>query len=443
MSERRRILILGAAGRDFHDFNLVFREDPDVEVVAFTMTQLPGIGERKYPAELAGSLYPHGIPIHPMEDLEELIERHEVDEAVFSYSDVSHQSVMHVASRVLAAGAGFRLLSPPSTTLSSNRPVIAITAVRTGAGKSPLARWLSRYLRSKGHHVAVLRHPMPYGDLRLERVQRFASEADLVAHRCTAEEREEYEPHIEFGNVVFAGVDYADILAAAEDESDVVIWDGGNNDAPFVKPDLWITVVDALRPDQLTSHHPGEFVLRSADVVILNKAHAAGERVLTRLDDDVRAANPDATILRAASPITLADPEAVAGARVIVVEDGPTTTHGGMSHGAGLVAAERAGAAEIIDPRLSAHPLVAEVYAAYPHLGKVLPAIGYNPDQLAALEATIDGSGADVVVSGTPIDLARLLDITTPVVRARYEFHDLSEPGLQSMVDDILTALPA
>lgn len=443
MGDRRRILILGAAGRDFHDFNLVFREDPRVEVVAFTMTQLPGIGERRYPPELAGTLYPDGIPIRPMEDLERLIDEFAVDDAVFSYSDVSHQSVMHVASRVLAAGAGFRLLSPPSTTLSSNRPVIAITAVRTGAGKSPIARWLSRHLRSRGLDVAVLRHPMPYGDLRLERVQRFASEEDLVAHECTAEEREEYEPHIEFGNVVFAGVDYADILRTAESEADVVIWDGGNNDAPFVRPDLWITVVDALRPDHLTSHHPGELVLRSADVVILNKAHAVDEDLLLRLEGDVRAVNRGASILRAASPITLEDPEAVAGARVIVVEDGPTTTHGGMSFGAGLVAAERAGAAHVVDPRLSAHPLVAEVYAQYPHLGNVLPAIGYNPEQLEALEATIDGSGADVVVSGTPIDLARLLDLRTPVVRARYEFEDLSNPGLEAIVDDILAGLTA
>lgn len=441
MADRRRILILGAAGRDFHDFNLVFRDDPTVEVVAFTMTQLPGIGQRRYPAELAGPLYPNGIPIEPMEDLEQLMFEQRVEEAVFSYSDVSHQAVMHVASRVLAAGAGFRLLSPRSTMLTSTKPVIAITAVRTGAGKSPIARWLSRYLRSQGHDVAVLRHPMPYGDLRLERVQRFASEADLVEHRCTAEEREEYEPHIDFGNVVFAGIDYADILAAAEAEATVVIWDGGNNDAPFIRPDLWITVVDALRPDHLTSHHPGELVLRSADVIVLNKANAVDETVLSRLDADVRNVNPDAAVVRAASTITLDDPEAVAGARVLVVEDGPTTTHGGMSYGAGLVAAQGAGAAEILDPRVTAHPLVSEVYANYPHLGNVLPAIGYNPEQLEALEATIDAADADAVVSGTPIDLARLLDLQTPVVRARYEFEELSNPGLQSIIDDTLATL--
>ncbi len=438
MSERTKTVILGAAGRDFHDFNMVFRDDPSYEVVAFTMTQLPGIGERSYPPELAGSLYPEGIPIEPMDRLEELIDSHGATEAVFSYSDVSHEQVMHVASRVLARGCGFRLLSPSRTTLTSTKPVIAITAVRTGAGKSPIARWLSRHLRDQGHAVAALRHPMPYGDLRLERVQRFASEADLLAHECTAEEREEYEPHLELGNVVFAGVDYGDILAAAEAEADVIIWDGGNNDGPFVQPDLWVTVVDALRPDHLVSHHPGELVLRSADVVVVNKVNAAAPEVVAGVEASVRAINSTATIIRASSPVTLEDEAAVHGKRVLVVEDGPTTTHGGMSHGAGLVAAERAGPSAIIDPRHSAAPLVQATYEAYPHIGTILPAIGYNPEQLAALESTIDESDADVVVSGTPINLARLLSLETPVVRARYEFEDLSEPGLAAIVDETI-----
>ena len=434
----RRVLILGAAGRDFHDFNIVFRDDPASAVVAFTAAQIPGIAGRRYPAVLAGPRYPRGIPIEDEERLEELCREHVVDEVVFAYSDVPHAHVMHLASRALACGADFTLLGPDRTMLRALRPVIAVTAVRTGCGKSQIARWLSRRLRERGIRTAVLRHPMPYGDLAQERVQRFATLADLDAGRCTAEEREEYEPHIAAGNVVFAGVDYAAILDAAEREAEAIVWDGGNNDFPLIRPDLHIVVADALRPDQIETHHPGETVARMADVAVVNKVNAAAEADVLRAIEGLRRVNPRATILRAASPVRLDDPASVRGRRVLVVEDGPTITHGGMAHGAGYAAATAAGAAEIVDPRASAPPAIREVYRRYPHIGPVLPAVGYDDAQLAALAATIEASAADVVVVATPFDLARLVRVTKPLVRARYEFAEAGEPTLGAVVDDFL-----
>jgi predicted GTPase len=437
----RRVLILGAAGRDFHNFNMVYRTDPSSQVVAFTAAQIPGIGGRRYPAILAGPFYPEGIPIADEIELESLCRMYHVEEVVFAYSDVLHEHVMHLASRSLASGADFVLLGPERTMLRSKLPVIAVTAVRTGCGKSQIARFLSRHLRAKGKRAAVLRHPMPYGDLARERVQRFASLADIDAAHCTAEEREEYEPHLEAGNLVYAGVDYGAILAAAETEADIVVWDGGNNDFPFVKPDLHVAVIDALRPDQVATHHPGETVARMADIVVINKVDAAPDTAVERAIDHVRAINQRATILRAASPVRLDDPGAVRGKRVLVVEDGPTITHGGMPYGAGYVAAIAAGAAEIVDPRIAAAPLIAEVYRRYPHIGRVLPAVGYSDAELAALAATIDGAATDVVVAATPIDLARLIRLTKPVIRARYEFAEAGEPTLASIIDAFLERL--
>jgi predicted GTPase len=362
-----------------------------------------------------------------------------IDEVAFAYSDVTHDHVMHLASRALAVGPDFVMHGPDSTQIRSERPVISITAVRTGCGKSQIARWLSSHLRRQGKAAAALRHPMPYGDLRLERVQRFGSVADIDAADCTAEEREEYEPHVSVGNVVFAGVDYAAVLHEAEAEAEIVIWDGGNNDFSFIKPDLSIVVVDALRPDHLDTHHPGEMVLRSADVVVVNKVDAAtSDQVATAIAGARRLA-PGAIITQAASPVTLAQPELVRHQRVLVVEDGPTTTHGGMASGAGLTAALAAGAGHIVDPRQSAAPLIGDVYTAYPHLGPVLPAVGYFPDQIAALEATVNNSDADVVVAGTPIDLASLINVRIPVLRARYDFEEVGEPTVRSIVDRFIS----
>jgi predicted GTPase len=436
--DTRRVLILGAAGRDFHDFNVVYRDDPTTRVVAFTAAQIPGIAGRSYPPELAGPHYPDGIPIRDEAELETLCRAHRVDEVVFAYSDVTHAQVMHLASRALAAGADFRLLGPDATMLQAARPVIAVTAVRTGCGKSQIARFLSRRLGMKGRRAAVLRHPMPYGDLARERVQRFARLADLDAAHCTAEEREEYEPHIAAGNLVFAGVDYAAILAAAEAEAEIIVWDGGNNDFPFIKPDLHIVVIDALRPDQVATHFPGEVVARMADVAIINKVDAASAADAQRASDNLRAVNPRARILRAASPVTLENAAAVAGKRVLVVEDGPTLTHGGMAYGAGYVAATAAGAAAIVDPRDAAAPLIAEVYRRYPHIGRVLPAVGYSDAELAALAATINASAAELVVSATPLDLARLVRLEKQVLRARYDFAEAGTPTLASILDEFL-----
>ena len=437
-SARRRVVILGAAGRDFHNFNMVWRDDPGTIVVAFTGAQIPGITGRRYPAELAGAQYPDGIPIVDEADLDRLCQENRIDEVVFAYSDVTHEHVMHLGSRALAAGADFTLIGPRRAMLSSSRPAIAVSAVRTGCGKSQIARWLSSRLRALGRRVAVLRHPMPYGDLRRQGVQRFGSLADLDTNQCTVEEREEYEPHIAAGNLVFAGVDYAAILAAAEKAADIIVWDGGNNDFPFIRPDLHIVVADALRPGQIATHHPGEAVARMADLLVVNKVDVASAADIDRVTAGLRAVNASAPIVRARSPVRLDDPAAVTGRRVLVVEDGPTITHGGMSHGAGFVAATAASAAAIVDPRLSATPEIQAVFRAWPHIGMVLPATGYDAAQLKGLAATIQASSAEVVVSATPIDLARLIQCDRPIVRARYEYAPDEGEGLAPYIDAFL-----
>ena len=435
-NERRRVVILGAAGRDFHNFNMVYRDDPTVEVVAFTATQIPDIDDRRYPAALAGKHYPEGVPIVAEGELEALCRERLVDEVVFAYSDVPHDHVMHLAARAMACGCDFSLLGPQRTSLRSVRPVVAVSAVRTGCGKSQTARWIASRLRDRGRRPAVLRHPMPYGDLVRQGVQRFASREDLDRADCTIEEREEYEPYVEAGGVIFAGVDYQAILERAENEADVILWDGGNNDWPFVAPDLHIVLIDALRPDQVTTHYPGEVVARQADVLVVNKIRAAGEADVQRAVDAGRAANPRAQILRAESPVVLDDPKAVRDRRVLVVDDGPTLTHGGMSYGAGYVAAVAAGAGEILDPRAFAVPEIRAVFERFPHLGRVLPAMGYSSAQRDALRRTIEASGAECVVAGTPIDLRAELELSTPVVRARYGYADADTPGLGAIIDD-------
>ncbi len=433
------MLILGAAGRDFHNFNVVYRNDPSSEVVAFTGAQIPGIESRHYPPALSGPYHVNGIPIRPEAELEALIDKHRVQQVVFAYSDVSHAHVMQLASRSLAAGADFALLGPERTMLKASVPVIAVSAVRTGCGKSQVARYLSRRLRAAGLKVAVLRHPMPYGDLVAARVQRFAALDDLSAAGCTIEEREEYEPHIAAGNVVFAGVDYGEILALAQREAQVIVWDGGNNDFPFLRPDLHVVLVDALRPGHERGFHPGEATLRMADIVLIAKADAATTQALERLEASVQALNGRATIVRGASPITLENPDAVRGKRVIAVEDGPTITHGGMAYGAATAAARAAYAAEIVDPRPWAAAEIAPVYSQYPHIGSVLPAMGYSDEQIRALRSTLNAADAEVIVAGTPIDLGALLELNKPVVRARYEFAELEEPGLWGRVERFLT----
>jgi predicted GTPase len=440
-ARKSRIVILGAAGRDFHDFNVRYRDDPDVAVVAFTATQIPGIADRRYPSSLAGPLYPEGIPIEDEAELEAICRREGVAQVVFAYSDVSHAHVMHLASRALAIGADFVLLGPRSTMLDAAVPVIAVCAVRTGCGKSQIARWLGRRLRERSLRVAVLRHPMPYGRLEQQRVQRFVARDDLERERCTIEEREEYEPHLAAGNIVFAGIDYPEILRQAAEHADLLIWDGGNNDFSFVRPDLHVAVVDALRPDDVDRYHPGEAVLRMADVVVVNKVDAAADADVQRAIDGVRRLNPHAPVVRAASPVRLDEPGTVRGRRVLVVEDGPTITHGGMSYGAGLVAAVRAGAAVIVDPRASAPALIREVFARYPHIGAVLPAVGYGAAELESLRETIERSAAEIVVSATPIDLAALIRVEKPIVRARYEFAEAGEPTLGSIVDGFVERL--
>jgi predicted GTPase len=429
---------MGAAGRDFHDFNTVFRDDPAARVVAFTAAQIPGIERRRYPPELAGPNYPEGIPILPESELEAICRREGVDEVVFAYSDVPHEAVMHAASRMLAIGADFRLLGPDATMLPAAKPVVAVCAVRTGCGKSQTARHLARHFRARGLRVAALRHPMPYGDLARQAVQRFATHADLDAADCTIEEREEYEPHIEAGVVVYAGVDYGAILAAAEEDADILLWDGGNNDFALVRPDVTVTLVDALRPGHLTTHHPGETTLRLADILVVNKVHAADPATVERLIEDLGRLAPGKPIVRAASPVWLDNEDAVRGRRVAIVEDGPTITHGGMPFGAGHLAVTRLGDCEIVDPRAHAHPEIARVYERYPHIGPVLPAMGYGANQIAALAKTLRAVPADVVVVATPIDLAALIDCGKQVVRARYGYEDAGEPKLTDLVDTAL-----
>jgi predicted GTPase len=437
----RRVVILGAAGRDFHDFNVVYRDDPAVTVVAFTATQIPGIAGRRYPTALAGGRYPDGIPILDESTLEALCRRERVTEVVFAYSDVSHSHVMRLGALALATGADFVLPGPERTMLRAGIPVIAVSAVRTGCGKSPIARWLGRRLRQDGRHgrrVAVLRHPMPYADLERQRSQRFATPADLDAAGCTIEEREEYEPHLAAGNVVFAGVDYGAITTRAAAEADLIVWDGGNNDFPFLRPDFHIVVADALRPEDARGYHPGEAVLRTADVVVVNKVDSASADQVARAIEVVREVNPRAPIVHGASPVRLDDPDAVRGRRVLVIEDGPTLTYGSMPHGAGFVAAHAVGAI-VVDPRSAATPPIRDVFARYPHIGPVLPAVGYSATQLDALRATIDAVDADLVVAATPVDLARLMSVGKPMVRARYEFAETGEPRLGDLVDDWLS----
>ncbi|MCJ7709926.1 MAG: cyclic 2,3-diphosphoglycerate synthase [Chloroflexi bacterium] len=420
-----RVLIMGAAGRDFHDFNVVYRNDPSVEVVAFTATQIPGIADRRYPPELAGERYPAGIPIRPEAELETLIRDLRVDTVVFAYSDVSHEQVMHAASRAMAAGADFSLLGPTRTMLESTRPVVSVCAVRTGCGKSQTSRYVARALEARGLKVAVVRHPMPYGDLVAQRVQRFETYADLDRHETTIEEREEYEPHLDAGRLVFAGVDYEGILRAAEAECDVVIWDGGNNDLPFYRPDLAIVVVDPLRPGHELRYHPGEANLRLADVIVINKVDSAVPEALEIVRAGIAAANPRATVIEARSSLVLEGGE-IRGLKVAVVEDGPTLTHGGMTYGAGVVAARRFGAAEMVDPRPYATGELAATLAKYPDLERLLPAMGYGDKQVHELEAALEAIPADVVLAATPIDITRVLSVSKPVVRVRYELEPVS-----------------
>ena len=437
---RRRIVIVGAAGRDFHNFNMVYRNDQTVNVIAFTAAQIPGIAARRYARSLAGDLYPEGIEIVAEAELEPLCRAHRVHEVIFAYSDVSHEQVMHIASRALATGADFVLLGPNRTMLKSSLPVIAVTAVRTGCGKSAIARWLARHLRDHRKRVAVLRHPMPYSDLIREKAQRFASLSDLETNQCTIEEREEYEPHIAAGNVVFAGIDYAEILQMAEQEAEIIVWDGGNNDFPFIRPDLHITVADALRPREVTTHHPGEAVARMADVLVINKVDSAPTADIALLKETLHAINPGAPIVLAASPIRLESPDAVKGRRVLAVEDGPTITHGGMAYGAAYLAAVGAGAS-VVDPRPWLAGTLRDVFASYPHIGPVLPAIEYQEAQLNALESTINRAEVDLVIVATPADLTRLLNIKKKVVRAHYDFAETSTPTLSEIIDAFLNRM--
>jgi len=432
---RTRVLIAGAAGRDFHNFNLVYRDRPEYEVVAFTATQIPNIDGRRYPAELAGSLYPEGIPILPEKALEELVREHEIDSVVFAYSDVTHEHVMHIGSRALAAGASYHLISPHDTMITARKPVVAICAVRTGSGKSQTTRHVAGLFRDAGKRVAVLRHPMPYGDLTQQIVQRFERYEDLEAADATIEEREEYEPHLAEGNLVFAGIDYERILRAAEEEADVILWDGGNNDTPFIKPDLHIVVVDPHRPGHELRYHPGETNLRMADVCVVNKvdtAEQAGiDAVLKSIHDNTR----DARVVLAASPFQIeGNGHTIEGKRVLAVEDGPTLTHGEMTYGAAVLAAKQHGASELVDPRPFAVASIAETFEQYPNVGILLPAMGYGRKQMEDLRETIERSDAELVLIGTPIDLRRLIELDKPALRVTYKLQEVGEPTLKDLL---------
>lgn len=436
--ERRRVIIMGAAGRDFHNFNVCFRDDRSREVVTFTATQIPGIHGRRYPAELAGEHYPEGIPIVPETELPDLIAREGVDEVVFSYSDVSHEHVMHAASLVTACGADFVLLGTERTMLRSKVPVVSICAVRTGAGKSQTTRRVCSILSELGKKLVVIRHPMPYGDLVKQRVQRFETLADLDKHECTVEEREEYEPHLVQGRVVYAGVDYGDILRAAEAEADIVIWDGGNNDTPFYHSDLLVVVVDPHRAGHEVLYHPGEANLRLADVVVINKEDTATPEGIETVTANVARVNPTAKIIHATSPFTVDEPERITGKRVIVIEDGPTLTHGGMRYGVGIKAAEALGAASIIDPRPFAEGEIRKVFETYRHLDRVVPAMGYSPQEIKDLRETLIKARPEAVVVATPIDLSRLIEVDFPMVRVRYELGEGGSPNLEEVLKDFV-----
>ncbi len=433
---RTRVLIMGAAGRDFHNFNTVFRDHDANEVVAFTATQIPNIEGRVYPAELAGKLYPHGIQIYPESELIRLIHDLKVDEVVFSYSDVPHVTVMHQASKVLAAGANFRLLGPKDTQVKSTKPVVSIGAVRTGSGKSQTTRRVSDILRGLGYQVAAIRHPMPYGNLIAQNVQRFGDYDDLDEYECTIEEREEYEPHLDRGVVVFAGVDYEKILREAEKEVDIVLWDGGNNDLPFYQSDFHIVVADPHRPGHESTYHPGEANVRMADAIVINKVDTANYENVLAVREALRVLNPNAVVIEGASPLAVDDPAAIRGKKVLVIEDGPTLTHGEMAYGAAWVAARRFGAAEIIDPRPYAVGSISATYRKYPTTGHVLPAMGYGDAQIKELEQTIDNTPADLVLIGTPIDLRRVLKLSKPAQRVRYELQEIGQPTLADLLKE-------
>ncbi len=435
-TRKKRVLIMGAAGRDFHNFNTVFRQDPTVEVVAFTATQIPDIDGRGYPAKLAGPYYEKAIPILPESDLIDIIKKKKVDEVVFAYSDIPHQYVMNRASSVLAAGADFKLLGLAHTALPSTKPVISICAARTGAGKSQTTRRVCDILRELGAKIAVARHPMPYGDLVKQEVQRFKTLADLDKHKCTIEEREEYEPHIQNKTVVYAGVDYEKILRRLEKEADVVIWDGGNNDMPFFDPDLAIVVVDPHRPGHEVTYHPGDTNVRHADVIVINKVDTADMEDVEDVRENISIVNPGAIVIEAASPLTVENPELIRGKVALVVEDGPTLTHGEMEYGAGMVAAKRFGAVDVLDPREFAKGKIVDVFEKYPEIGPLLPAMGYGDRQVKDLERTIRASGAEVVIIGTPIDLSKLIKINIPTVRVEYSLQEIGKPDF----DDILGA---
>ena len=435
---RKKIVIMGAAGRDFHNFNVVYRNNPGSEIVAFTAAQIPDIAGKRYPPALAGPFYPEGIPIVDEIELADLCRKQQIDQVIFAYSDVPHSQVMHQASISLAGGADFTLLGPKNTQLKALVPVIACCAVRTGCGKSQVTQWLSKLLKAHGLKTAVIRHPMPYGDLKKQAVQRFTSMADLDRADCTIEEREEYEPHLSLGNTVFAGIDYAKILAIAEQEADIILWDGGNNDFSFIRPDLLIVLTDPLRPGHETGHHPGEAVLRMADIVLINKANSATDEAIERVFETVKRILPSTPIIKTFSKVTLDQPERVKDKRVIVVEDGPTITHGGMAYGAGFIAAIQAQAAEIVDPREFASERLNDVYRQYPHIGKVLPAVGYHPSQLKALQQTLNSADIDLVISATPCDLSALIAIDKPIIRARYEFIEDDNSELSQHIETFL-----
>ncbi|HQT92469.1 MAG TPA: cyclic 2,3-diphosphoglycerate synthase [Candidatus Kryptobacter bacterium] len=437
--KRTKVVILGAAGRDFHNFNTVFRDNEQYEVVAFTATQIPNIDGRKYPAELAGRLYPKGIPIYPEARLPQLIKESDIDEAIFAYSDVSFNYVMTKASQVNALGADFKLLGAKDTMLKSTVPVIAVVAVRTGSGKSQTSRKVCNILREKGLRVVAIRHPMPYGDLVRQKVQRYASIEDLKKHECTIEEMEEYEPHITNGTIIYAGVDYEAILREAEKEADVIVWDGGNNDTSFYRPDLTITVADPHRPGHELSYYAGMENILLADVVVINKVESATRENVDTVRNNVMSVNPAATIIEGASPVTVEDESLIRGKRVLVVEDGPTLTHGGMSYGAGVIAAQKFGASELVDPRKWAVDSISETFKKYPKTGTLLPAMGYGDKQVRDLEATINRVDCDTVVIGTPIDLRRVVKIKKPSVRVRYELAEITKPGLKEILEGFLT----
>ena len=430
----KKVLIMGAAGRDFHNFNVYFRNNPAYKVVAFTATQIPDIEGRKYPAELAGRLYPKGIPIYAEADLTSLIKEHKVDDVHFAYSDVAHEYVMNKASQVMAAGANFVLLGPDDTMIKSRKPVVSVCAVRTGSGKSQTSRKVALILKAKGRRVAVIRHPMPYGDLVKQKVQRFAAYSDLDKHECTIEEREEYEPHIDNGIIVYAGVDYGAILRQAEKEADVILWDGGNNDFSFYRSDLEIVVADPHRAGHELRYHPGETNFRRAKVIVINKMDTAQEEQVDIVMANIKNLNPGAVVIRANSKITVDDGAAIAGKRVLVIEDGPTLTHGGMKFGAGIVAAQKYGAAEIIDPRPFAVGSIKKTFEKYNHLDRVLPAMGYGNKQTRELAETIDRIDCDLVVSATPIDLNRVLTTSKKLLRVRYELEEIGSPTLKDVL---------